>query len=254
MLILLVCHGHCQEPATGPAFEVASITPCKPGTPAPDWEHNGMVQFTFPGGRFTAKSTTVKFLLEWAYGILPAQHSGGPSWLGDDRYDILAKASGNATDDEMKRMAQTLLANRFKLKFHHETRELPVLILSSGKTPPKLFPPKDEETRSLKIYPQSGEDKSKILSFHVVATRFSFAQLNQTFARQLGCVIVNQTGLEGDFDFTVDLAPDENRPNPLDPSILISALREQLGFNVKSQKGPVDVFVIDGAEKVAAGN
>ena len=61
----------------------------------------------------TRKATTLKFLLEWAYGILPSQHSGGPSWIENDRYDIVAKAEGNATDEQMKLMVQTLLAERF---------------------------------------------------------------------------------------------------------------------------------------------
>src|SRR5215468_4638352 len=189
-------HGHCEDIAKPPAFEVASITPCPPGTPPPPGEHNGMVQFTFPGGRFTAKAYTLKFLMEWAFGILPAQHSGGPSWLGEDRYDIMAKAAGNATDREMKLMAQALLIERFKLKFHRETKEVPVLILTVGKNPPKLFPPKEDEKSGIRIMPQMGDDQ-KVASFHVVATRFSFEQLNLTFARLLERVIVNRTGLEG---------------------------------------------------------
>src|SRR5215475_12717335 len=100
---------HCQDLAKAPAFEVASITPCPPGTPAPPGEHAGMVQFTYPGGRFTARATTVKFLLEWAYDLLPAQHSSGPGWMSADRYDIIANAPGGATDEEMKLMARTLL-------------------------------------------------------------------------------------------------------------------------------------------------
>jgi len=253
LLALLVSHCDCQDIAMAPAFEVASITPCKPGTPAPPGADRGMVQFTFPGGRFNARATTVKFLIEWAYGILPSQHSNGPSWIDEERYDIVAKASGNATDDEMRLMARALLAERFKLRFHHETKEVPVLILSAGKTAPKLFPPKDEEKRSIKILPVTGEGE-KIVSWHVVATRFSFEQLNLTFARQLERVIVNRTGLEGDFDFTLEFTPDENRPNPMDPSLIISAMREQLGLTVKSEKGPVDFLVIDGVERVAAGN
>ena len=78
---LLPVSGYCQGSANAPTFEVASITPCKPGTPEPPGEHAGMVQFTYPGGRFDAKATTLKFLLEWAYGILPSQHSGGPDWF-----------------------------------------------------------------------------------------------------------------------------------------------------------------------------
>jgi uncharacterized protein (TIGR03435 family) len=253
-LLALALHDcHCQDLAKAPAFEVASITPCKPGTPEPPGEHAGMVQFTYPGGRFTAEATTVKFLLEWAYGILPAQHSGGPSWMDADRYDIVAKAQGNAADREMKLMAQTLLADRFKLRFHRETNEMAVVVVSLGKTDPKLFPAKEGETHSIHVAPQKGEDP-KSNSFHVVATRFSLAQLNEVFARQLGRVIVDETGLTGEFDFTLDLTPDENRPNPLDPSLILSAMREQLGLTVKSQKAPVDMLVIDSLEKVAAGN
>ncbi len=249
LLMFSLGHGHCQDAATGPSFEVASITPCKPGTPEPPGEHAGMVQFTSPGGRLNAKATTIKFLLEWAYGILPAQHSGGPAWLDTDRYDIEAKAAGNATDDEIKRMTQTLLADRFKLRFHRETRDEPVLMVSLGKTAPKLIPAKEGEQHSIHIAPQTGGDP-KVTSYHIVATHFSLDQLNETFARQIGRVIVNQTGLKGDFDFTFDLTPDENRPNPLDASLLIAAMQGQLGFTVKSQRGPVDVMTIDSVERV----
>src|SRR5262245_58916471 len=120
----------------------------------------------------------------------------------------------------MKLIAQQMLIERFKLKFHNENREVPVLILSTGKTPPKLFPPKEDEKNSMRIVPQTGDDQ-KIISYHVVATRFSFEQLNLTFARLLERVIVNRTGLDGDYNFTMDLTPDETRPNPLDPSLLI---------------------------------
>jgi uncharacterized protein (TIGR03435 family) len=253
LLVLLLGPGHCQEPAKTPAFEVASVTPCKPGTPGPPGEHAGMVQFTSPGGRFAARATTVKFLLEWAYGIQPSQHTGGPDWLGTDRYDIVAKAPGNASDAEMKLMSRTLLAERFHLTLHHDTRTVTALVLSTGKTPPRLFPPKEGETHSIHIEPRMGADQ-KVTSYHVVATRFSLEQLMDTFARQLGSVIVNRTGLDGDFDFTIDLTPDESSPNPLDAAHILDALRGQLGLVVKGEKAPVDFLVIDGVEKVAAGN
>jgi uncharacterized protein (TIGR03435 family) len=253
LLALSLDHAHCQSLSSPPAFEVASITPCKPGTPEPPGEHAGMVQFTYPGGRFKANATTLKFLLEWAYGIQPSQHSEGPSWMGSDRYDIVAKAEGNATDDQMKRMMQTLIADRFNLKVHHETKDLNVLVVSIGKTAPKLFPPKDDEVHAIRIGQQTGADQ-KVNSYHVVATRFSLTQLTDTFSRQLGQVIVNETGLNGDYDFTLDLTPDESRPNPLDATILLSAMREQLGLTVKSQKSAVDFLVIDAVEKVVAGN
>jgi uncharacterized protein (TIGR03435 family) len=253
LVALSLGDGHCQSLAEAPAFEVASITPCKPGTPEPHLEHTGMAQFTSPGGRFRASATTLKFLLEWSYGIQPSQHSGGPSWIGTDRYDIVAKAEGNATDDQMKLMVQTLLADRFKLKLHHERKALPVYVISVGKTAPKLFPPKDEETHSLRFAPQMDADQ-KIVSYRLLAMRYTLRQLTDLFARQMGSVIVNETGLNGEFDFTIDLTADEGRPHSLDPALLITAMREQLGLTVKAQKVPVDILVIDSAEKVAAGN
>jgi uncharacterized protein (TIGR03435 family) len=255
--VLFESHCHCQasdnSAAKAPAFEVASITPCPPGTPEPPGEHAAMVQFTYPGGRFTARATTVKFLLEWAYDLLPAQHSTGPAWMGAQRYDIVAKAAGNASDEEMKRMARTLLAERFQLKFHRESKQTPVIVLSLGKTPPKLYPPQEGEKHSLQVRPQTGADE-KPVSYHVAATRFSLVQLLQTFARQLDRVIVDETGLEGDFDFTLDLTPDDARPNPLDPSLIVAAIEQQLGLTVTSRKQAVDFFSIDGVEKVTAGN
>jgi uncharacterized protein (TIGR03435 family) len=253
LMFLSLDHGHCQDVAKSPAFEVASITPCKPGTPEPPGEHMGMVQFTYPGGRFNGRATTLKYLIEWAYGILPAQHSGGPSWMGVQRFDVVAKAEGNATDREMKLMVRTLLAERFKLKFHMESREVPVIIVSLGKNEPKLFPPKEGEKYGIRIIPQMGPDQ-KPTSFHVVATRFPLAQLNETFSRQIDRVIVDQTGLKGDFDFSIDMTPDERTPNPLDPTIVLSAMRDQLGLTVKSQKSPVDFYVIESAEIPSEGN
>jgi uncharacterized protein (TIGR03435 family) len=253
LLVLFMGHCHCQDLAKAPAFEVASVTPCKPGTPEPPGEHMGMVQFTAPGGRFRASATTLKFLMEWAYDIQPSQHSGDPSWMDTDRYDVVAKAEGNATDEQQKLMVRTLLADRFQLKFHHEKKKLPVFVVSVGKGEPKLFPPKDDEKHSIRIVPQKDSDQ-KVFSYHVVATRFSLSQLTDTFARQMGRVFVNETGLNGDYDFTLDLTPDEHQPNPLDPGLLITAMRDQLGLSLKSQDVLVDYLAIDSAEKVAAGN
>jgi uncharacterized protein (TIGR03435 family) len=253
LVALFVSHGHCAEAAKTPAFEVASITPCAPGTPAPPGEHMGMVQFVYPGGNFTARATSIKYLMEWAYGLLPLQHSDGPSWLGDDRYDILAKAAGNPTEEQMKLMVQSLLAERFKLKFRRETKDLPTLVLSPGKSAPKFYPSKEGDKHGVSFAPRTVEG-SKLTSYHMTVTRFTIAQLNLTFAAVLNRVIVNKTGLDGEFNFELDIVPDENRPSPMDASLLISALRDQLGFTVKAEKGPTDYLVIDSIERVAAGN
>jgi uncharacterized protein (TIGR03435 family) len=259
LLLLQMHHLHCQELPKTPAFEVASITPCAPGTPPAPVEHTRTAQFTSPGGRFRAGATTVKVLLEWAYAIQPSEHSGGPSWIGDDCYDVIAKAEGKATgerdtsDDQMRLMLRTLLADRFKLKLHRERKELSAYVISLGKTAPKLLPPKDDETNSVRFATQPVPDQ-KTVSYRIVFTRYTLKQLCDLFARQMDSVVVDRTGLNGEYDFTVELTPDENRPNPADPALLIAAMREQLGLTLKSQKTPVDVLVIDSAEKVAAGN
>jgi uncharacterized protein (TIGR03435 family) len=213
----------------------------------------GMVQFTYPGGRFRASATTVKFLLEWAYGIQPSQHTGGPAWLETDRYDIVAKAEGEAGDEQMKLMVERLLADRFRLKIHRESRNISAYVISIGKSALKLSPPKDGETHSVRFAPRMGTDQ-KISSYHIIVTRFSLSQLSDTFARQLGRPVVNQTGLDGEYDFELELTPDESRPSPTDPAFLLSALRDQIGLTVKSEKIPMDILVIDSAEKVEAGN
>lgn len=253
LLALLGAHAHCQTPEKAPAFEIASITPCPPGTPAPSQEHMGLVQFTYPGGRLSARATTVKALVEWAYGIQTSQLAGGPDWIATDRYDVEAKAAVSATDAEIKRMTQILLADRFHLKLHHENRALTALVISAGKTPPKLTPAKEDEKRGMQVAPQTGPDQ-KIASYRIKATRFSIPQLADLFSRQLHQVILDQTGLAGDFDFTLELVPDESRPNPMDATLLIGLMREQLGLTLKSQKVPVGVLVIDSVERVAAGN
>jgi len=244
-----------QTPGQTLAFEVASITPCAPGTPAPAMEHAGAVQFVFPGGRFQAKATTLKALIEWAYEIQPAQHSKGPGWVETDRYDVEAKAEGNATMGEMRLMVRTLLAERFKLRFHYEKKDLPVYVLSLGKKAPNLFSPKDGEEHALKMGQQAGSALNpNIVIFHVTATRYSLTQLADTISRQMDRTMLNETGLDGEFDFTLDLEMDASQPRVLDPAMLITSMREQLGLVLKAQNHLMDFLAIDSADKVNAGN
>jgi uncharacterized protein (TIGR03435 family) len=234
-------------------FDVASITPCKPGTPAPEMEHTGIANFTAPGGRFTARATTVSFLLEWAYSIQPLQHSDGPGWLASDRFDIVAKAGHDATDNEMKQMVRALLTERFRLKMRRESKEMSAYVISIGKSSPKLSTPKDGEAHAMRFTVQPGPDQ-KTMTYHVIATRYSLPQLADVFARRLDKVIVNNTGMDGEYDFTLDLTPDESRPSPMDQSLLLAAMREQLGLNVQSQKAMVDFYAIDRADKTETAN
>ncbi len=236
-----------------PAFEVASITPCPPGTPAPPMEHTGITNWVTPGGRFTARATTVVFLMEWAYGMQPWQHSDGPGWLSSDRFDVVAKADHDATENEMKQMARTLLAARFGLKLHRESKEMPAYVISVGKNAPKLFSPKDGETHDMRFAMTPGPDQKPGV-FHIDATRYTLAQLADVFARRMDRVIVNRTGMDGEYDFKLDLTPDENHPSPVDQTLLLEALRQQIGLDVRSEKTAVDYYAIDSVQKSATAN
>jgi uncharacterized protein (TIGR03435 family) len=212
-----------------------------------------MASFTSPGGRFKAEAVTLKFLVEWAYGVQPFQHSDGPSWIGSGRYDIAAKAEGNPTEEQMKRMVQTLLDERFHLMLRREQKKLPAYVISVGKTPPKLVPAKEGGTFAMRATPVMGVDQ-KIAAYRIVGTRFRVVQLLDVFGRHMGRVMVNETGLEGEYDFTLDLVPDETLPNPMDPSMLLTGMRDQLGLTVKAQDTQVEYLAIESAEKVVAGN
>ncbi len=250
--VLFACALHdCHSDAAGnaPAFEVASIKLCPPGTPEPPGEHDGTLQLTFPGGRFEADATTLEYLLEWAYDVQRPQHSASPSWIETDRYQIIAKSDADASDERMKQMVRTLLAERFHLKLHREPKEMTAFVLLQGKTAPQLSEPKEGEPRGIHIGPHMLPEQ-KTPSFQVTATRYSLTRLAATFVRHMGLdtVMLNQTGLDGDYDFTLNLATDEAHPNPLDPSVLIAGLKE-LGVTVKSQKATVDFLAIDGVER-----
>src|SRR5215831_21048961 len=105
-----------------PAFEVASI---KPNTP----DGSGAIRVGIqpqPGGRLTVTNANLRMLIRFAYNIDDTQISGGPPWMDSDRYDIVAKGEGNATTNQLREMLQTLLADRFGLKIHHDSKDLPV--------------------------------------------------------------------------------------------------------------------------------
>src|ERR1700682_101130 len=122
---------HTQDPPK--QFEVASIKPADPNG------HGVRIQMA-PGGRMTANGVTVKFLIQQAYTVKDFQITGGPNWIGSDRYDISTKAEGEGqiTPEQLRVMMQGLLADRFKLTFHRETKEMPVYALVVGKNGPKM--------------------------------------------------------------------------------------------------------------------
>jgi uncharacterized protein (TIGR03435 family) len=216
-----------------PAFEVASIKPAAdtPGT-----------SFFFDRGKVEVKKGTVRGIIEMAYEVRDFQISGGPAWLNSDGFDIVAKSAPDGSGiPELRRKLQTLLAERFQLKVHHETKELPVYALEVGKKGTKL---KAEEV--------SGSNGIRSDCGALFGTAAKMATLALVLARQLGRPVEDHTALTGTYTFQVEFMPDggacaEKLP-PGRPSIF-TALQEQLGLKLEPTKGPVDIIVIDRVEK-----
>ena len=231
-----------------PSFEVATIKPSNPDRPGR--------AFMVRGRQFSTLNTTLSNLITFAYGLHARQITGGPGWVGDEKYDLLAKPDGEGQPnaDQWKAMVQKLLADRFKLSFHREKKELPVYAIVVGKNGPKLTKSEGNPNglpsllfRGLGVLPARN------------ATMADFAGVMQ--GAVLDRPVVDQTGLQGRFDFMLQWTPDEFQFGPLGvkvpppsnnadaPPDLYTAIQQQLGLKIESTKAPVDVMVIDHVEK-----
>ena len=181
-------------------------------------------------------NVTLKRCIMGAWGLGPNQISGGPPWLDTDRYEIVAKAEKRVDDDGiLMGMLQTLLAERFRLAVHHETRTIEAFALETAKGGPKLEKAGDGESTT-----RNGRG---LIDARVI-TMDRFAEV---LSRQMDLPVVNHTGLEGIFNLKLEWNRESFRPE-LGPSIF-NAIQEQLGLRLRSQKTPTDVLVIDHAEK-----
>ena len=214
------------------SFETAVIRPTQTAANA------GTSVELFPGGRIKIVNEPVKLLFRMAFQLQNAQIAGGPDWLDTGRYDIEAKTGlpEKIKPDQLVPLMQSLLAERFGLKFHRETRELPVYALVVAKDGPKLKPKSEGESSGSNT--TGGTNAS-----HLTATATSMELLAGYIGNRLGRIVRDKTGLSGSYDFKLDWSPDEGPASTL-PS-LVTALREQLGLRLESQKSPVSVLVID---------
>jgi uncharacterized protein (TIGR03435 family) len=219
---------------TPPAFEAASVKPSAPGST------DQSVGFE-PGGRFVAKSLTLKGLLRMAYDVRGFQISGGPKWVDSDLYDVETKAEGNPRTPEVRRMLQGLLADRFKLKLRRESRETPVYWLVVGKS-------------GAKLQQADGEATPNHIRRGSLDTRTTMEGLARLFSGWLDRQVLDRTGLDGLYEIKLEWMPEEqpgveiaSQPG----ASLFSSVQEQLGLRLESKKGPVDILIIESAEKPA---
>jgi uncharacterized protein (TIGR03435 family) len=219
-----------QNPAI--SFEVASIHPNASGSP------DSVVNLP-DTGRLSATNATLEALIRAAWVIQNMQIIGGPKWIDADRFDIEAKTSRPIRDSDDGPLLQNLLAERFHLKVHQESRNLPAYALRVTKNGRK-FPEHKGDTGS--IHTSRGAEK-----ISVTAERFTMSQLAGILGRQVGRVVQDKTGLRGYYDFSLEWDPGQT-PDSQTPSIF-SALEEQLGLKLEASRGSVPVLVIDHAEK-----
>jgi uncharacterized protein (TIGR03435 family) len=217
--------------AQRPQFEVASIKPSAPGARGPTF-------YNPTSTRFAVSSITAKALIAYAYDVREFQISGGPGWIGSEEYDIVAKPDGDVRGDRVLAMARALLAERFHLSLHRESKEMPVLALVVTKGGPKL-------RASTGSGPEVRGGRGRFVARNVTMGLFA-AQLA---GRMLGRPVVDRTGIAGEFDITLEWAFDQGANSG--PSIE-TAIQEQLGLKLEAQKGAVDMLVVDRVERPSA--
>jgi uncharacterized protein (TIGR03435 family) len=189
-------------------------------------------------GRMSLRNVTLKRCMRSAYGLPEVQIFGVPKGLEDTRFDIDAKAAGPAGDAELSLMLRALLADRFRLVVHRETRPLSgfVLTVAKGGIKAKRSAP-DSESRG-----SSGRAR-------IECQACTMAQLTIKLSESLKLPVSNATDTEGQFDFVLEWTPDEAQGSgSLDKPSLFTVLQEQLGLRLESRKVPAEVLVIDRAE------
>jgi uncharacterized protein (TIGR03435 family) len=230
------------EAQDAPAFEVASVKLTQHGRDKDGWSRSSL-NITSPG-RFVATNASMEECIRFAYDV-KAYQIVGPDWLNSDAasYDIIATASRETSSQQIRLMLQSLLAERFRLAVHRETRVLPVYELVVGKNGPRLTPAAP-----------GGRSMTNSKNGTVSATNVSMAELAHQLSRTsaIGRPVFDKTGIEGAFDFTYEYTPDDN-DSAGRPSIF-TALQQKLGLKLEAAKGPVEVVVIDHAEKVPTAN
>lgn len=273
--VLSVSHTQGQTPQPRPEFEVASV---KLGVA-------GQQQFLgVRSGTFRADNINLRFLIRVAYGVRSFNVSGGPPWIDSEAYVIIAKprvireGAKPATLPEMYLMLQVLLEDRFKLKVHRETRELPVYELTVAKGGLKM-----QQSKCIPGPPALQENRPPGSGLQVAGCGSLLGGVNGLNRTENGIgaempslltflanltrrEVIDKTGLTGRFDLHLEWMPDEALgapPDPLRPEdatkpapsasaggpSIFTALQEQLGLKLESTKGPAEVLVIDHVEK-----
>jgi uncharacterized protein (TIGR03435 family) len=270
ILLVLAAYGALAQSAPAPRFEVASI---KLDTEAPP-RHSVR---TLPGGLHT-ENATLRMLMQNAYGLQAFQIVGGPGWIESEGYNIEAKSAANVSRSQVFLMLQSLLEDRFRLKVHRETKELPAYALTAAKGGLKLPIPKEGSCVSADAsspnwtggrIPPPGAGPTPLApcgsvrvmlqqsGAHLQGGKVAMPEWIRMLSMTLGSPVIDKTGFTELFDVRLVFLPDETTPglpapptapDDASPNILI-ALQQQLGLKLEATKGPVEVLIIDRVER-----
>jgi uncharacterized protein (TIGR03435 family) len=206
------------------------------------------------------RNVSLESCIRWAYNV-PQRQISGPGWLNLERFDIVAKSSSPASEMQLRLMLQTLLADRFKLALHRESKEMSVFVLLVGKGGHKLSESQGD-----------GPPKMQPNKMLMVCERVTMPQLCELLSDPMQAPVLDLTELKGRYDFSLDpskylpadLSPGDGGKSPGDgakmrlaeelPTMFRSMLQDQLGLRMESRKAPVEILIIDAAEKAPTEN
>jgi len=247
-LIAIACVGQAQTPA----FDVISIKPSGGGIGEPP---------QLSSGRLRAHNVNVHTLLYMAYEMQNFQISGAPGWLESERYDVDAKSDVTADAAQSRLMLQALLADRFKLKIHRDTKEMTAysLVVPTGKMH-KLTPADKTGCEADPMSPTNPcEHIRTAVGFVITGEKLSMPMFCKMLSSLFHLTVVDKTGLDGVFDLKLDLGKAGFAPTPGQPAseidglnAVMSGLQDQLGLKLERSKSMVEILTIDHIEKPSA--
>jgi uncharacterized protein (TIGR03435 family) len=262
LILLAVCPGLGQNSAPL-SFEVASIKPAKPAGPG------GASSSRTTAGRVELRSVSLRECIAMAYRVKDYQISA-PAWLGEEGWEIVAKLPEGAPSNQMPDMLQTLLAGRFKLQVHRDKKEFPGLALVVGSGGPKMK--KADESGGA----GAGRGRGARLSTgptggRIIAPRITMATLSSTLSALLGRPVVDETQISGNYEVDLEFGADDRAaamppmmPGPdagsgqaasaAEPRASIFSSVQKIGLKLESRKVPLDVIVVDHAERTPTEN
>jgi uncharacterized protein (TIGR03435 family) len=272
-------HISAQSPPARLSFEVASVKPSPDPRSVPTFSR--VITEILPGGAWRSRFATVVELIRALYPghSLPGQIAG-PDWITTEFYDIDARAAASASPEEMREMARTLLADRFRLMLHMEKRELPAYVLSIARADGRLGPGMTKPAIDCDAYRAArarGEnppgdptrkpnadrlpcistrmpvfDHTRVIpgaEWRITAGGATLPSMITLLSRELGRPVVDATGLTQPFDIEVQYSPEVPSPDREVGPPLRAALADQLGLRVQDGRAAVDVLVVDRVER-----